>query len=117
MREHTLKMEYDPELETAITYVMLEVKRDLSLPTNSIVNATPSTEIKEEVKGRKLEVRLDPHFLANVPKKHLQHSNKLILCKQLAVKEKTISQLLNTTELQEKTNALLFNALHLLLEQ
>lgn len=110
-------MEYDPELETAITYVMLEVKRDLSLPTNSIVNATPSTEIKEEVKGRKLEVRLDPHFLANVPKKHLQHSNKLILCKQLAVKEKTISQLLNTTELQEKTNALLFNALHLLLEQ
>ena len=117
MREHTLKMEYDPELETAITYVMLEVKRDLSLPTNSIVNATPSTEIKEEVKGRKLEVRLDPHFLANVPKKHLQHSNKLILYKQLAVKEKTISQLLNTTELQEKTNALLFNALHLLLEQ
>lgn len=112
-----MKMEYDPELETAITYVMLEVKRDLSLPTNSIVNATPSTEIKEEVKGRKLEVRLDPHFLANVPKKHLQHSNKLILCKQLAVKEKTISQLLNTTELQEKTNALLFNALHLLLEQ
>lgn len=112
-----MKMEYDPELETAITYVMVEVKRDLSLPTNSIVNATPSTEIKEEVKGRKLEVRLDPHFLANVPKKHLQHSNKLILCKQLAVKEKTISQLLNTTELQEKTNALLFNALHLLLEQ
>lgn len=112
-----MKMEYDPELETAITYVMLEVKRDLSLPTNSIVNATPSTEIKEEVKGRKLEVRLDPHFLANVPKKHLQHSNKLILYKQLAVKEKTISQLLNTTELQEKTNALLFNALHLLLEQ
>ena len=55
-------MEYDPELKTAITYVMLEVKRDLSLPTNSIVNATPSTEIKEEVKGRKLEVRLDPHF-------------------------------------------------------
>ena len=93
-----MKMEYDPELETAITYVMLEVKRDLSLPTNSIVNATPSTEIKEEVKGRKLEVRLDPHFLANVPKKHLQHSNKLILCKQLAVKEKTISQLLTLDE-------------------
>ena len=40
-------MEYDPELETAITYVMLEVERDLSLLTNSLINATPLTEIKE----------------------------------------------------------------------
>lgn len=112
-----MKMEYDPQLETAITYAMLEVERDLSLPTNSLVNATPLTKIKEEVKGRKLEVRLDPHFLAKVPKKHLQHSKELICRKQLAVKEKTISQLLNTTELQEKTTALLFNALDLLLEQ
>ena len=40
-------MEYDPELETAITYAMLEVERDLSLPTNSLINATPLTEIKE----------------------------------------------------------------------
>lgn len=63
MREHTLKMEYDPELETAFTYAMLQVERDLSLLTNSLVNATPLTEIKEEVKGRKLKVRLDPHFL------------------------------------------------------
>lgn len=96
---------------------MLEVQRDLSLPTNSLVNGTPLSVIKEEVKGRKLEVWLDPHFLANVPKKHLQHLKELILRKQLAVKEKTISQLLNTTELQEKTNTLLFNALDLLLEQ
>lgn len=112
-----MKTEYDPELETAITYAMLEVQRDLSLPTNSLVNGTPLSVIKEEVKGRKLEVWLDPHFLANVPKKHLQHLKELILRKQLAVKEKTISQLLNTTELQEKTNTLLFNALDLLLEQ
>ena len=114
MREQTLKMVYDPEFETAFTCAMLEVERDLSLPTNSLVNATPLTEIKEEVKGRKLEVRLDPHFQANVSKKHLQHSKELILRRQLAVKEKTISQLLNITELQEKTNALLFNALDLL---
>ena len=107
-------MEYDPELETAITYAMLEVERDLSLATNSLVNATPLTDINEEVTGRKLEVWLDPHFLANVPKKHLKHSKELILRKQLAV---TISQLLKTTELQEKTNALLFNTLDLLLEQ
>ena len=40
-------MEYDPELETAITYAMLEVERDLSLPTHSLINATPLTEIKE----------------------------------------------------------------------
>ena len=110
-------MEYDPEFEAAITYAMLEVERDLSLPTNSLVNATPLTEIKEEVKGRKLEVRLDPHFLANVPKKRLQHSKELILRRQFAVKEKTISLLLKTVELQESTNAVLLNALNLLTEQ
>ena len=109
-------MEFDPELQSAITEAMLEVERDLSLPTNSLVNNTSFTEMKQDVRGRQLKVRLDRHFLAKVPK-HLQRSKELLLRKQLAEKEKTISLLLNTVELQESTNAVLLNALNLLTEQ
>ena len=109
-------MEFDPELQSAITEAILEVERDLSLPTNSLVNNTSFTEMKQDVRGRQLKVRLDRHFLAKVLNKHLQHSKKLLLRKQLAEKEKTISLLLNTVELQERTNAVLLNALNLLTE-
>ena len=109
-------MEFDPELQSAITGAMLEVERDLSLPTNSLVN-TSFTEMKQDMRGRQLKVQLDRHFLAKVPNKHLQHSRELLLRKQLAEKEKTISLLLNTVELQESTNAMLINALNLLTEQ
>ena len=108
-------MEFDPELQSAITEAMLELERDLSLPTNSLVNNTSFTEMKQDVRGRQLKVRLDRHFLAKVPNK--QHSRELLLRKQLAKKEKTISLLLNTVELQESTNAVLLNALNLLTEQ
>ena len=57
-------MEFDPELQSAITEAMLEVERDLSLPTNSLVNNTSFTEMKQDVRGRQLKVRLDQHFLA-----------------------------------------------------
>ena len=108
-------MEFDPELQSAITEAILEVERDLSLPTNSLVNNTSFTEMKQDVRGRQLKVRLDRHFLAKVLNKHLQHSKKLLLRKQLAEKEKTIS-LLDTVELQERANAVLLNALNLLTE-
>ena len=110
-------MEFDPELQSTITEAMLEVERDLSLPTISLVNKTSFTEMKQDVRGRQLKVRLDRHFLAKVPNKHLQQSKELLLRKQLAEKEKTISLLLNTVELQESTNAVLLNALNLLTEQ
>lgn len=110
-------MEFDPELQSAITEAMFEVKRDLSLPTNSLVNNTSFTEMKQDARGRQLKVWLDRHFLAKVPNKLLQHSKELLLRKQLAEKEKTISLLLNTVELQESTNAVLLNALNLLTEQ
>ena len=57
-------MEFDPELQSTITGAMLEVERDLSLPTNSLVNNTSFTEMKQDVRGRQLKVRLDQHFLA-----------------------------------------------------
>ena len=44
-------MEFDPELRSAITEAMLEVERDLSLPTNSLVNNTLFTEMKQDVRG------------------------------------------------------------------
>ena len=110
-------MEFDPELQSTITEAMLEVERDLSLPTNSLVNNTSFTEMKQDVRGRQLKVWLDRHFLTKVPNKHLQHSKELLLRRQLAKKEKTISLLLNTVELQESTNAVLLNALNLLTEQ
>ena len=109
-------MEFDPELQSAITEAMLEVERDLSLRTNSLVN-TSFTEMKQDVRRWQLKVRLDRHFLAKVPNKHLQHSKELVLRKQLAEKENTISLLLHTVELQESTNAVLFDALNLLKEQ
>lgn len=96
---------------------MLEVERDLSLTNNPPVNATALSEIKEEVKGIKLEARLDRNFMAKVPQKHIQHSKELVLRKRIAVQEKTNSLLMNTVDLQEKTNALLLNVLDLLLEQ
>ena len=42
-------MEFDPELQSAITEAMLEVERDLSLRTNSLVN-TSFTEVKQDVR-------------------------------------------------------------------
>ena len=59
----------DPELEAFITQAMLEVERDLSLPANSLVDATPLTEMKEKITLKTLEVRLDPHFKATAPAK------------------------------------------------
>ena len=110
-------MEFDPELQFAITEAMLEVERDLSLPSNSLVNNTSFIEMKQDVRGRQLKVRLDRHFLEKVPNKHLQHTKELLLRKQLAEKETTISLLLHTVELQESTSAVLFDALNLLKEQ
>ena len=67
-------MEFDPELQSAITEAMLEVERDLSQPTNSLVNNTSFTEVKQDVRGRQLKVRLDRHFLAKVPNKAFQET-------------------------------------------
>ena len=96
----------DPELEAFITQAMLEVERDLSLPTNSLVDATPLPEMKEKVTLKTLEVRFDPQFLATVPAKHIQHSKELRLRKKVAEQEKTISLLTSTLELQQKKELL-----------
>ena len=83
----------DPELEAFITQAMLEVERDLSLPANSLVDATPLAEMKEKVTLKTLEVRLDPQFMTTIPVKHIHHSKELRLRKKVAQQEKTISLL------------------------
>ena len=107
----------DPELEAYITQAMLEVERDLSLPANSLVAATPLPEMKEKVTLKTLEVRLDPHFMATIPAKYIHHSKELRLWKKVAKQEKTISLLTSTLELQQKNNELLADLLDALLNQ
>ena len=101
----------DPELEAFITQATLEVERDLSLPANSLVDATPLPEMKEKVTLKTLEVRLDPHFMATIPAKYTHHSKELRLRKKVAEQEKTISLLTSTLELQQKTYDLLVNVM------
>ena len=96
-------MEYDKELDFLISQALLEVERDLSLPNNSLVDATPLPNISKEVKLKELEVRLDQDFMARVPEKLIKHSKELVLRKRVAEKEEAIT--------------LLTNALNLLLEQ
>ena len=107
----------DPELEAFITQAMLEVERDLSLPANSLVDATPLPEMKEKVTLKTLEVRLDPHFMATIHAKYIHHSKELCLWKKVAKQEKTISLLTSTLELQQKNNELLADLLDALLNQ
>ena len=110
-------MEYDRELEALITQAMLEVERGLSLPANSLVDVTPLPEINEKKTLKKMEVCLDPHFMATVPEKHIHHSKELLLRKKVAEKEKTIWLLTSMMELQENSNALLLNVMDVLLKQ
>ena len=91
------------ELEAFITQAMLEVERDLSLPANSMVDATPLPEMKEKVTLKTLEVRLDPQFMATIPVKYTHHSKELRLRKKVAEQEKTVLLLTSTLELQQKT--------------
>ena len=107
----------DPGQEAFIIQAMLEVERDLSLPANSLVHATPLPEMKEKVTLKTLEVRLDPQFLATVPAKHIQHSKELRLRKKVAQQEKTISLLTSTVELQQKNNELLADLMDAFLKQ
>ena len=96
-------MEYDKDFDETTSQALLEVERDLSLPSNSLVDGTPSPKISGEVKLKEMEVCLDQNFMARVPEKHIRHSKELVLRKRVAEQQETI--------------ALLMNALHLLLEQ
>ena len=52
-------MEQNKELETLISQAFLEVERDLSLLSNSLVYGMSSPKISREGRLKKVEVRLD----------------------------------------------------------
>ena len=77
------------ELDAFITQTMLEVESDFSLPANFLVDATPLPETNEKLRLKIMEVRLDPHFLATVPAKHIQHSKEVHLCKTVTQQKRS----------------------------
>jgi len=77
-------MEYDKQLEAAISQAFREVERDLSLPNNSLVDETPLPKIRDGVRLKMMEVPLDQNFMARVPDNLIRHSKELKLRKKIA---------------------------------
>ena len=70
----------------------------LSLPSNSLVDDTPSQRSSGEVKVKKMKVCLDRNFMARVPENVIQHSMELKLRKKVAGEEETIALLVNAID-------------------
>ena len=86
-------MEYDKELEASISQAFREVERDLSLPSNSLVDETSLPKIKEGVILKTMVVLLDRNFITRVPDNLIRHSKELKLRKRVAEQDETISLL------------------------
>ena len=91
-------MEYDKQLEATISQALREVERDLSLPSNSLVDETPLPKISGGVKRKKMMVLLDRNFMSRVPDRCIKHSRELKLRKRVAEQDETISLLMNGIE-------------------
>ena len=92
-------MEYDKQLEATISQALREVERDLSLPSNSLVDETPLPKITGGgVKRKKMMVLLDRNFMSRVPDRCIKHSRELKLRKRVAEQDETISLLMNGIE-------------------
>lgn len=87
-----LAMECDKEVDLWIEKAMLEVEKDLSLPSNTLVNKLPEEKVTCEPKMMKaLSVVLDGNFMVREPDKYIRHSTELGLRKRIAQQEETIS--------------------------
>ena len=86
-------MKKDKELDVLISQALREVEKDLSLPSNSLVDDTPAQRSSGEVKRKKRVVLLDRNFMARVPENVIQHSRELKLRKKIAEQQETISLL------------------------
>ena len=67
-----LIMECDKNFD--VSEALLEVEKDLSVPSNSLVDGTPSPKISREVRLKKMKIFLDQNFMARVPEKYIRHS-------------------------------------------
>ena len=71
-----LTMEFDKDFEAVILEALLEVERDLSLLTNSLINNLPDATIQPPLEKKKsLSVCLDKHFMPRVRANHLYTLN------------------------------------------
>ena len=75
-------LEFDKDFEAVILQAILEVERDFSLPTNSLINTLPEKEKKES-----LSVYLDENFLADFSDKLIRHSRELVFHKSCGTRE------------------------------
>ena len=91
-------MDYDKQLEASISKAFREVERDLSLPNNSLVDATPAQRRGREVKREKMVVLLDQNFVARVPENVIRHSKELKLRKKIAEQQEKIALLINAID-------------------
>ena len=55
-----------------------EVERDLSLPSNWLVDETPLPKISGEVRLKSMVILLDRNFITRVPDNFIRHSKELI---------------------------------------
>ena len=86
-----LTMEFDKDFDAVILQALLEVERDLSLPTNSVINTLPHDTIPPPLeKNKSLSVCLDQNLMEDVFDELIRHSRELIRCKRIAVQERTI---------------------------
>jgi hypothetical protein len=87
-------MECDKDVELSFQLALLEVERDPSLLTNTLVNTQPDENLRPPPKKKNvLSVVLDGNFLSRVPDIHIRHSTELQLWKRIAQQEETISLL------------------------
>ena len=91
-------MEYDKELEASISQAFREVERDLSLPSNSLVDEIPLPKISGEVRLKSMVILLDRNFITRVPDNLIRHSKELKLRKRVAEQDETISLLMKALD-------------------
>ena len=80
----------DKELNVLISQALREVEKDLSLPSNYLVDDMPAQRSSAEVKRKKMVVLLDWNFMPRVQENVIQHSKEQKLCKKIAEQQETI---------------------------
>ena len=88
-------MEHGKELYFLISQTLM-VEKDLSLPSNFLVDTTASQKSSKECKLKR--VRLGRNFMAGVPENVIHHPRELKLCKKVCGTRKTIALLVNAID-------------------
>ena len=82
----------DSDLDQWIKAALLEVERNLDLPTNSLVDEV----MLKPVDVKPLQVRLKKNFMATVPDYRIRHSHFARMQKRIAEQDILIGELIST---------------------